>query len=100
MSEEKEKKKEDTEVIYVGEKPLWNYLRSVEMLLRSRNLPQVVIKARGRNMSKAIDVAEASKNKFCQDLNLKLEKVEISTENFEKEGKELSVSAIEIILKK
>ena len=93
-----EEKKEFSDVVFIGEKPFVNYLRSIELLLRTKNMPKIFIKARGKHMNKAIDLAEASKNKFCKDLDLKIGKVEISTENFEKEGKEFSVSCIEIVL--
>ena len=92
------------EAILVGAKPIGVYLRSLDVVFRSKNLKKAVIKARGRNISKAVDIAEASRNKFYKDLNLQVDEVKISTEKFKKtfendgkkEEKELSVSCIEI----
>jgi len=49
-------------------------------------------------MGKAIDLAEASKNKFLKDLNLSVENIQTTTETYEKEGQERSVSCISIDL--
>lgn len=91
-------KRQITDEILVGEKPLFRYIKSLEMVLVERK--SATIKARGKNMNKAIDLALCSQNKFLKALNLKIECVEISTENFTKEGRDLSVSAIKIVISK
>lgn len=98
----------EIEAVLVGNKPIGVYLRSLDVVFRSKNLNRAVIKARGRNISKAVDIVEASRNKFYKDLDLQIEDIKISTEKFKKEfendgkkeEKELSVSCIEITIKK
>lgn len=85
--------------IFVGNKPFMRYVRSAEILLRNKNLKLISIRARGINIRKAVDLAEVVKNKFCADLKL-ISSISIFTEKFIKDDKELSVSAIEINLRK
>lgn len=96
-SEIKSKIKENQ--IFIGAKPFMRYVRSAEILFRNKNLKVISIRARGMNISKAVDLAEAIKNKFCADLNLVMS-ISTSTEKFLKEGREFSVSVIELDLKK
>ncbi len=58
------------------------------------NDDEVVLKARGRNISKAVDVAEITRNRFYQEA--KLENIEIGTEVIE----DRNVSTCEITLTK
>lgn len=96
-SEIKTKIKENQ--ILVGNKPFMVYVRSAEILLRSKNLRIISVRARGANITKAVDLIEAVKNKFCADLNL-ISSVKTSTEKFMREDKETFVSIIEIELKR
>jgi DNA-binding protein len=61
-SEEKSKIKENQ--ILVGNKPFMRYVRSAEILLRSKNFKVISVRARGINISKAVDLIEAVKHKF------------------------------------
>jgi DNA-binding protein Alba len=96
-SEIKSKIKENQ--IFIGNKPFMRYIRSAEILFRNKNLKSISIRARGMCIGKAVDLAEAVKNKFCADLKLD-SSVLISTEKFMKEDREFSVSVIEINLKR
>ena len=59
----------------------------------------VHLKARGRAISTAVDVAEVTRNRFLKDLVV--ENVEIGTEELENtDGKMRNVSTISITLKK
>ncbi len=61
--------------------------------------PEVILKARGRAISHAVDVAEIVRNKFLKDTEIK--DVKITTEEVTSEqGEKLNVSAIEIVLGK
>ena len=73
-----------------------NYvLACVTQLNRGAN--EIVIKARGRAISRAVDVAEVLKNRFLTDV--KIHKVDIGTETLKtNEGKDINVSAIEITI--
>jgi DNA-binding protein len=89
---------EDNNVIFIGKKPAMSYvLACVTQFNDGRS--NVVLKARGRAISHAVDVAEIVKNKFVKDSAV--DKVTIGTEQVSGEGGEkLNVSSIEIILQK
>ena len=44
-------------VILIGEKPFMAYMKSVNTLFRGKGLKDIEIKARGKNIKKAVDVA-------------------------------------------
>ncbi len=84
-------------IIYVGKKPTMNYVLAIVTQFNN-NVDKIVIKARGKSISKAVDIAEITKNKFVQ--NLKYSKINIETEKVEGERGETNVSSIEITLQK
>ena len=88
-----ENKKQDTNIVYVGQKPLANYVTAVLTQLHMSG--SVVIKARGRAMSRAIDAAEVVRNKFG---SLEIENVAIGSENLvdKENGRTTTLSFIEI----
>jgi len=89
--------KTDENIIYIGKKPTMNYVLAVVTQLNSES-DEIVIKARGRSISRAVDVAEIVKRKFVNGLN---QSVTTGTEQItNEEGKEINVSAIEITLSK
>ncbi len=88
--------KDDTSV-YIGRRPTNNYVLAAMMLLNEGK--ECVIKARGRAISHAVDVAEVLKNRFMQ--NVEVKGVVIGTEKLAgPDGKESNVSYIEITLGK
>ncbi len=90
MSEE-----QDEDVIYVGNKPAMSYVLAVVTQFKSSD--EVVIKARGRAISRAVDTAEIVRNRFVTEAKLK--EIKIDTESVtNEEGKEMNVSSIEIYL--
>jgi len=95
---EQENKLKENE-IFMGNKEFMKYVRCAEILLRNKNLKLIKIRGRGMNISKAVDLAESVKNKFCKDLNISISDIKTSTDNYIKEGREFSVSAIELTLK-
>jgi DNA-binding protein len=83
-------------IVYIGNKPLMNYVLAVVTQMNS-GTSEVTLKARGRSISRAVDVAEVVKNKFI--LEAEVEKINISTEELaNREGSNTNVSAIEIQL--
>ena len=94
------KKHIEENVILVGTKPFMSYMKSVNTLFRGKNLMNIEIKARGKNIKKAVDIAESGRNKFCHDLKIQVKNVEIGTEQFisKEENKEINVSTITIFL--
>ena len=88
----------DTNIVYIGNKPIMNYCLAVLSSLQNEN-STVELKARGRAISSAVDVAEVTKNRFMRDLVV--ENIEIGTEELEShEGRTRNVSSISIVLKK
>lgn len=61
--------------------------------------PEIFLRARGRAISHAVDVAEIVKNKFVTDTEIR--NVKIGTEQVSgDQGEKLNVSSIEIVLGK
>ena len=84
--------------ILVGKKPLMSYVLAVVTQF-SDGATDVVVKARGKTISKAVDVVQIVKNKFAKDA--KIGPVKIGTEEVEaKEGGKINVSTIEIPISK
>ncbi|RLG37452.1 DNA-binding protein Alba [Candidatus Alkanophaga liquidiphilum] len=83
-------------VIYVGNKPVMSYVLAVVTQFNNGS-EEVVIKARGRSISRAVDTAEVVRNKFMP--NAEVRDIKISTEEIEGEGgQKANVSSIEIVL--
>jgi DNA-binding protein len=94
-------KKTEENIVFVGGKPFMNYITGVVMQFTTNNAPDVTIKARGKFISKAVDVAELASKKFLKDQKIKIKDVKIDSEEFEnKEGKKVNVSTMEILLVK
>jgi len=88
---------ENDDIVYIGNKPVMNYVLAVVTQFNS-GADNVVIKARGRAISRAVDVAEVVRNRFMTDLSVK--EILISTEKITSERGESNVSAMEITLGK
>ncbi len=93
----KEKRRTDENVIDVGNKPPMSYVLAVVTQF-NRGSDEVVIKARGRAISRAVDTAEIVRNRFIKDAKLK--EIKIGTESIaiEEENRTANVSSIEIFL--
>ena len=93
-----EEQKTDDNVIYVGRKPSMAYVLGV-ITQFSDGRPEVLIKARGKAISRAVDVAEIVRRRFVEDLRIR--NIEIGTEERELEDKtKINVSTITIALGK
>ena len=94
------KPRERTNVVYIGEKPLMNYVTSIVLNFTAQNMPEVIIKSRGKFISKAVDITEVARNRFLSD-QVELKDIKIGSEDFiNKENRKIRVSFIEITLKK
>ncbi len=88
----------DDNVVFVGKKGAMGYVLAVVTQFNN-GATEVSIKARGKLISRAVDVAEIVKNRFMPDV--KVTDIAISTEELTSEdGSKNKVSAMEIILKK
>ena len=84
--------------IYIGKKGTMAYVLAV-ITQFNQGTDSVIIKARGKTISKAVDVAEIVKNKFVN--TVKVTDILISTEEITTENNTpMKVSAIEIKLNK
>ncbi len=84
-------------IIYIGKKPTMSYVLAVVTQLNGGQNP-VIIKARGKVISKAVDVAEVVRNRFVKDLLI--DSISIGTQEIEDQNKEkINVSIIEIAMK-
>ena len=87
-------------IIYIGEKNFMSYVSSVVLQFTSKNEGEVILKARGKFITKAVDIAEVICKRFMVD-QIKIVKILTNSEDFKnKEGKQIRVSTIEITMKK
>jgi DNA-binding protein len=92
-----EEKTQDN-VVFIGRKPSMSYVLAV-ITQFTNGAPEVLIKARGKAISRAVDVAEIVRRRFLQDVQIKA--IEIGTEERELEDKtKLNVSTMTIVLGK
>jgi len=87
-------------IVFIGPKPFMNYVTGVVMQFTTQNAKEVVVKARGKFISRAVDVSEVAAKRFLEN-GVKVKDIKIDSEEFEnKEGKHIRVSSIEITLVK
>lgn len=86
--------------IFVGSKPFMNYVTAVVMQFTTENAETVIIKARGKFISKAVDVSQIIIKRFLKGQTSVVSIDVDSNEVKNKDGKEVMVSSIEITLKK
>lgn len=85
--------------VYIGRKPAMNYVLAVVTQFNSGGSSEVIIKARGRAISRAVDVAEIVKRRFLP--NVETASIVTATEEITREdGSQTAVSSMEITLKR
>jgi DNA-binding protein len=84
--------------IFVGQKPVMSYVTAIIMGLTSSN-KEVILKARGRAISKAVDVVEVARRRFFEG-KLTVKEISIGTEVLGQENERRNVSTMEIKLEK
>lgn len=85
-------------VVYIGDKPTMTYVFEVVGQLNS-GAPEVRIKARGKAISRAVDVAEVVRRHRLAEGKVEVLHVRIGTERLtNRDGKDANVSSIEIAL--
>ncbi len=91
-------KESEENVIFVGSKPPMSYVLAIVTQFNSGST-EVIVKARGRAISRAVDAAEITRNRFVTDAKIK--DIIIGTEAItNEEGRTSNVSSIEITLAK
>jgi len=90
----------DDNSIFIGGKPFMNYVTGVVMQFTTKNAHGVYIKARGKFISRAVDVAEVAAKRFLEG-SVEIKDIKIDSEEFKnQEGREVRVSTMEILLEK
>ena len=74
----------DANVVYIGRKPVMSYVLALMLHLNTPNAKDVVLKARGRSITTAVDVAEISRRRFLDKLSIT--NIEIGTEELPQDG--------------
>ena len=90
----------DSNAVLIGKKPVMNYVLACITLFHS-GAKEISIKARGRAISRAIDVAEVVRRRFLPDVKIK--RVGIGTDQLSSQdegGSLTNVSTIEITLER
>ena len=82
--------------ILVGSKNVMSYVLACVTLF-NKGATEVAIKARGRLISRAVDVAEITRHRFIEGLVVKEIVIDTTTVQTDK-GSDLNVSTIDIIL--
>jgi len=82
-------------VVFIGIKPVMNYVLAV-ITQFNMGTGDVILKARGKAISRAVDVAEITRNRFLQ--GLKVQNILIGTEEVQGERGATNVSTVEIVL--
>jgi len=98
-SKDAEKKSRTADnVVFVGRKPTMSYVLAV-ITQFNNGMKEVHLKARGRSISRAVDVSEIVRNRFLGDVKVK--GIETGTEEMVVEdGNKINVSTIDLILVK
>ena len=85
-------------LIFIGTKPLMNYVTAVVMQFTTKNAESIAVKARGKFISRAVDVAEVATKRFLEG-QVVIRRITTNSEEFTTtEGKQVRVSSLEIML--
>lgn len=89
---------EDDNTVYIGSKPAMSYVLAVVTQFNNGQ-DTVHVKARGKAISTAVDVAEIVRNRFIEDAEL--DDISIGTDKIETDdGEEMNLSSIQIDITK
>jgi DNA-binding protein len=92
-------KMKDASTVYVGNKPPMAYVMALITAFRDTGTDIVVLKARGRAISRTVDVVEIARNRYLNDVSV--EKIEIGSEQMPTDdGRTRGVSTIAITLRR
>jgi len=90
----------ESNAVLIGRKPAMNYVLACITLFHG-GANEINVKARGRAISRAVDVVEITRRRFLPDIKIK--KIDIGTEqlpSLEEGNRPTNVSTIEITLGK
>jgi len=88
---------EEQNIVYIGNKSVMSYVFAVVTSFSTLNTKEVTLKARGRAISTAVDVAEITRRRFADKVEVK--DIQIGTEELPLEqGGTRAISTMEITL--
>ncbi len=88
----------DKNIIYVGKKDTMAYVLAVISQF-NQGIPEIHVKARGRSISKAVDITQIVKNRFMPNMIIK--SIDVSTEDVASDdGRMSKVSSMDITISK
>ena len=90
--------KKDNE-IFVGAKEFGIYRHAIRHKFDDENFEEIVIKARGTNISKAVELAEVTRKRDFVD-EVEITNIEIGSETFIKDERNMITTSISITLRK
>ncbi|MDQ1279768.1 MAG: archaea-specific DNA-binding protein [Thermoproteota archaeon] len=89
---------EEQNIVYIGKKPVMSYVLAVITHFNTPGAKNVILKARGMSITTAVDVAEITRRRFMD--KLQVDNIVIGTEEMKQEdGSPRGVSFMEITLK-
>jgi len=92
--------KTNEQLIFIGGKPLMSYVTGVVTKF-NRGAKKITIKARGKFISKCVDVAEVTRRKLLKDDKISVKNISIGSKDFKNsEDKTISVSSLKLTLEK
>jgi DNA-binding protein len=94
----KSSKPAERNTVFIGNKPSMRYVMAALFQLQQGG-KDLVFKARGRAISRAVDVAEITRRRFMKD-ELKIKEIKIGTETVGEKEDQRNVSTIEITLER
>ena len=84
--------------IFIGGKPFMNYVTAIVMQFTTQSAKEIIVKARGKFISRAVDVTEVAMKRFLEG-QVETKSISINSEQFTNaEGKQVRVSTIEIVI--
>ena len=89
------------DVIFIGNKPPMSYVMAIITAMSAGDISEIMLKARGKAITTAVDVAEITTNRFLKDLRVTA--IGIGTEEMpprEGDSRARNVSTMEIKLTK
>ena len=87
----------DEKSILVGKKPIWSYVMAALVQL-NQGVKEITIKARGRAISKAVDIAEIVRQRWLPG-KIDVKSIEIGTDTIKDQNEnQRNISTIEITL--
>ncbi len=84
-------------IVRIGKKPSMNYISACVTLFNTGN-DQIVVRARGKAITKAVDVVEMLRRSFIKELKVK--SINVDSDEIMFNGKDVVLSIIEITLEK